>query len=137
MATYRQPRRLNIVTLTIMLFGAIAGYWMWRFFPVYFDAWTIDHVLKEAATSTYKISRLNEPEKSKELKALVDRTRAEVIKQGNVTDPDLTVNLDLDGNTVVVSAEYNVTVTHPYINKTTILRFKRTESANVKKVQWE
>jgi len=137
MVRYGQPRRINSVTFAIVLMGAAAGYWLWRFFPAYFDAWTVDHILKETASSTYKLSRLGEPERGKQLKVLVDRARAEIIEQGHVTDPDLLVNLDIDGDNVAVRAEYNVAITHPVIEKATLLRFRRVETANIKKVQWE
>lgn len=134
---YGQPRRLNAVTIVMILLAMGGGYWMWRFFPAYFDAWTVDHILLEAASATYKLSHITEPARSQKLKELLDKSRSDIIKQGNVTDPDLLVNLELEGETAVVSADYNVTITHPYIDKTTTLRFHRVESADIKKVKWE
>ena len=131
------PRRFNSVTLIMLLMMAAAGYWLWRFFPVYFDGWSVDHVLKEAASKTYRMNQLKEPERTKALTDLVDKTRADVIKQGNVTDPDLKVNLDIDGDNAAVSADYSVVVTHPVINKTTTLHFHKSETANIKRVNWE
>lgn len=137
MATYGQPRRLNSVTLVMLLCGLAAGYWLWRFFPAYFDGWTVDHLLKEAASKTYRLNRLNEPERTKQLKELVDQTRASIIKQANVTDPDLGVNLEIEGDKCAISADYLVVVTHPVGNHTTTLHFHKTEQADIKKVQWE
>ena len=137
MATYGQPRRLNSVTIVMLLLALAAGYWVWRFFPAYFDGWSVDHLLKEAASETYRINRLNEPERTKRLTELVDKTRADIAKQGNVTDPDLKVDLDIEGNNVAVSADYSVVVTHPMINKTTTLHFHKTETADIKRVNWE
>lgn len=137
MVSYGQPRRLNSVTFIMILMGLAAGYWVWRFFPAYFDGWTVDHLLLEAANASYKLSRLNEPDRSKALKDLVDKTRNDIIKQANVTDPDLSVNLDLEGDKVAVTADYNVIITHPIIEKTTTLRFHRVETADVKRVNWE
>ncbi|MDB4970755.1 MAG: hypothetical protein JWN44_6444 [Myxococcales bacterium] len=137
MASYGQPRRLNALTAVMILCGLAAGYWMWRFFPAYFDGFTVDHVLRETASATYKLSRLGEPERSKQLKILLDKARIDIIKLGNVTDPELTVNLDLEGVNVTVSADYTVPITHPVINKTTMLHFHKVEIADVKKVQWE
>lgn len=131
------PRRFNSVTVIMILMMAAAGYWLWRFFPVYFDGWSVDHVLKEAASKTYRMNQLKEPERTKALTELVDKTRADVIKQGNVTDPDLKVNLDIDGDNAAVSADYRVVVTHPVINKTTTLHFHKSETANIKRVNWE
>lgn len=137
MASYGQPRRLNAVTIVMILMALAAGYWVWRFFPAYFDGWSVDHLLKEAASKTYRLNRLNEPERTKQLTELVNKTKADIAKQGNVSDPDLLVNLDIDGNNVAVSADYKVIVTHPYINKTTTLHFHKTETADIKKVNWE
>ncbi len=137
MATYGQPRRLNSVTVIMLLCGLAAGYWLWRFFPAYFDGWTVDHLLKEAASKTYRLNRLQEPERTKELKALVEKTRSDIIKQANVTDPDLEVNLEIEGNNCAVSADYIVIVTHPMTTTTTKLHFHKSEKADIKKVDWE
>jgi predicted metal-dependent HD superfamily phosphohydrolase len=137
MATYGQPRRLNTVTVFMIFLGLAAGYWVWRFFPAYFDGFTVDHLLKEAASATYRLNRLGEPERSKELKALLDKMRTDIVKQANVTDPDLTVNLDIDGDKATLSADYNVVVTHAFVRYTTTLHFHKTETANIKKVNWE
>jgi hypothetical protein len=137
MVRYGQPRRLNAVTLTMLLGGLAAGYWLWRFFPAYFDGWSVDHLLKEAASRTYKLNRLQEPERTRELKALVDKTRSDIQRQANVTDPELLVSLDIDGDNVAVSADYHVVVTHPIVTRTTTLHFHKSESANIKKVNWE
>ena len=98
MVKYGQPRRLNVVSFIMILMGLAAGYWVWRFFPAYFDGWTVDHLLKEGASKTYRLNSLNEPERTKQLKELVDKVRADIQKQGNVTDPDLLVSLDLEAD---------------------------------------
>jgi hypothetical protein len=134
---YGQPRRLNVVTFIMILMGLAAGYWVWRFFPAYFDGWNVDHLLKEASSKTYRLNRMQEPERGKELKALVDKTLADIRKQANVTDPDLAVNLDIDGDNVAVTADYHVEITHPMTTRTTTLHFHKTETANIKKVNWE
>ena len=137
MASYGQPRRLNSVTLAMLLVGLAAGYWVWRFFPAYFDAWTVDHLLKEAASSTYRLNRLKEPERTKALTELADKVRADIQKKANVTDPDLQVNLDIDGDNCAVTADYHVVVTHPIGSYTTTLHLHRSEKADIKKVNWD
>ena len=137
MATYGQPRRFNTVTIFMILCGLAAGYWVWRFFPAYFDGWSVDHLLKEAASKTYRLNRLQEPGRTKQLTELVEATKNEIRKQANVTDPDLTVNLDIDGDKVAVSADYHVVVTHAVGNYTTTLHFQKSETADIKKVDWD
>jgi hypothetical protein len=137
MATYGQPRRLNTVTMFMILLGLAAAYWVWRFFPAYFDGWSVDHVLKEAASKTYRINRIPEPARTKQLTDLVEATKSEIRKQANVTDPDLEVSLDIEGDKAAVSADYHVVVTHPFGNYTTNVHFHKTENADIKKVNWE
>lgn len=137
MATYGQPRRINTVTIFMLLCALAAGYWVWRFFPAYFDGWSVDHLLKEAASKTYRINRLQDPERTKQLTALVEATKADIRKQGNVTDPDLEVGLDIDGDKAAVWADYHVIVTHAVGQYTTSLHFHKSENADIKRVKWE
>jgi len=137
MVNYGQPRRLNILPAILIVAGLAAGYWLWRFFPAYFDGWTVDHILRETVSATYKVARLPEPTRSKQLKLIVDKARADIIKQGNVTDPELTVNLEIEENTAIATAEYSVVITHPYVTKTTTLHFRKVETTNIKRVEWE
>jgi hypothetical protein len=137
MAVAYGPRRFNALTAFMILCGLGAGYWCWRFFPAYFDGWTVDHALREAASGSYKAARLSEPTRSKQLKLLVDGARETIVQKAHVTDPDLLVNMDLDGDIATVSADYSVVITHPYINKTTTLHFHRTATTNTKRVDWD
>ena len=134
---YKTPRRLNSFNVTLIVLALVAGYWFWRFFPAYFDGWTVDHVLKEAASAVYRINRMTEPDRTKELKALLDKTRLDIVKKGNVTDPELTVDLDIEGNLAILTADYHVIVTHPVLSRTTSLHFQKKETADIKRVSWE
>lgn len=137
MAVAYGPRRFNALTAVLLLCALGVGYWFWRFFPAYFDGWTVDHALREAASSCYKVARLPEPTRTKQLTLIVDQARETIVKKANVTDPDLFVNMDLDGDIATLSADYSVVITHPYINKTTTLHFHRAASTNVKRVDWD
>jgi hypothetical protein len=137
MAAYGQPRRFNVVTAILILMGLGAGYWLWRFFPVYFDGWTVDHILRETASATYKLARIAEPGRSKQLKAMVDKAREDIVKLAHVDDPELTVNLEIEDNNAIVTADYKVIVSHPYIAKTTTLHFHKVEVTSIKRVEWE
>jgi hypothetical protein len=137
MTDYKQPRRLNSVTLVLLLALAAAVYWFWRFFPAHFDGWTVDHILKESAAAIYRVNRLREPERTQELRALVDKVRADIQSKASVKDPNLEVNLNIDGNEASMSAEYNVVITHPFITRTTTLHFLKKQTADIKTVTWE
>ncbi len=134
---YAQPRRLNAVSIALLLMMAAAAYWFWRFFPAYFDGWSVDHILRESAAATYKVVRLNEPARTKTLKAIVDKAREDIAKKANVTDPDLVVNLNVDEHTATMTADYHVVITHPWLNRTTTLHFAKSEQTDLKRVDWE
>jgi hypothetical protein len=134
---YSKPRRLNAVSGTMLALALAAAYWGWRFGPAYWDAWTVDHILKETASSVYRANRLNEPLRTQTLRELVDKARAKMIHDASVGDPELAVNLNIDGDVAAMSADYHVVVTHPMIGKTTTLHFTRKETADVKVVRWE
>jgi len=134
---YRQPRRLNIVTIAMFLALAGAGYWMWVFFPVYWDAWTVDHQLREAAALCYRINLQSEPGRSTELQKLLKKVQADSARLAHITDPDLDVSLEIEGDILLLHATYKVDVRHPIGNFVTHLSMRRTEKANLKRVSWD
>jgi hypothetical protein len=133
---YKQPSRINPVTVGLVLVLLAGGYWMWRFFPAWFDAWTVDHILKESAAAVYRLNSMREPGRTEALTELVNKTRASIIEKASVTDPYLHVNLDIQDEKALLSADYHVTITHPLIAHTTELHFSRREHADIKKVNW-
>jgi hypothetical protein len=137
MARYGTPRRLNTVSITLILIACGAAYWFWRFFPVHFDAWSIDHILKESASATYQTQHLGDSQRMEELKRIVDSARGKIVKEVGVHDPELTVNLNVDGDKATLTADYTVVVTHPWFNKTTTMHMHREQTANIKFVKWD
>ena len=134
---YTAPKRLNSVTVVMLLILAGVGYWIWRFFPFYFDGWSVDHILKETASAIYKANRLTEPGRTETLRELVEKAKLDIQKKANVTDPELVVGLEIEGIHAWVTADYHVTVTHPGISRTTTLHFQKKEDANIKTVNWD
>jgi hypothetical protein len=134
---YKTPRRLNSVSIAMMILFAAAGYWMWVFFPVYWDAWTVDHQLREAAALCYKINRYAEPGRSIELRKLLKKVQGDAINLAHITDPDFDVTLEIEGDNLFLHAIYKVVVRHPVGNFVTNLTMNRTEKANIKQVSWD
>ena len=137
MAQYGTPRRLNALTIFMLLGVIVAGYWFWRFFPSHFDAWTIDHILKEGATEVYHANRLNEPARTLTLREIVEKAKLKIIKQVGIRDPELVVNLNVDGDKATMSADYSVVITHPGVAYTTPMHFHREKGADIKNIKWE
>jgi hypothetical protein len=134
---YGQPRRLNSVSLTFIVLLLGGAYWMWRFFPAYLDAWTVDHVLRESATEVYHANHMLEPDRTKEIRDILDRAKANIRKQAEINDPDLVVSASILENSATLSCEYSVRITHPLVEKTTLVHFKREEAADLRRVDWD
>jgi hypothetical protein len=137
MVQYGSPRRLNAVSFTLILLVCGVAYWFWRFFPVHFDAWSVDHILKESANSTYQTQKLVDAQRMEQLKQIADNARDRIVKQVGILDPELTVNLNVDGDLATLTADYSVLVTHPWVGKTTTMHLHREQTANLKLIKWE
>ena len=134
---YGAPRRINSVSIFLLLVLVAAGYFGWRFFPAYLNAWTVDHILKESATQVYRANRLREPERTETLTAIVRKAQSDIRSQASVHDPELKVSLNILENSASMSADYTTIITHFAVNKTTTLHFHREETANIKTVNWD
>ena len=137
MATYKQPRRLNIVSFTMLVLACAGVYWLYVFFPIYWDAWTVDHQLRDGAAEVYNLNHISEPERTKQLQAMLKKVQDSCVRLANITDPDFGVSLDLDGEDVTLRAEYDVPIVYPVGGWKSVAHMKRTAKANVKRVSWE
>ena len=138
MATaYKQPRRLNLVSGFMLLLLGLAGYWCWKFLPVYLEAWSVDHVLNQNVSQVYKMMRLAEPYKTTELTKLVEIAKADILKKTGVTDTNVVVNLNIELTIATLTADYTVQVTHEWFSRTTIMAMHRTAVGDIKRVDWE
>jgi hypothetical protein len=137
MANYRTPRKLNLVSGTMLLLFLGALYWGYVFAPSYWDAWTVDHELREGAAESYQLMLRDEKERNDEMRKLLQKVRDKCVKLANITDPDFDVTMDIDGDKIAMHAIYSVVVQHPVGNYKTVVHFDRTEKADNKRVQWE
>lgn len=137
MASYKQPRRLNIVSLAMIALVCAGVYWLYVFFPIYWDAWTVDHQLRNGAAEVYNLSHISEPERTRQLQAMLKKVQDSCVRLAKIADPEFAVSLDLDGEDVTLRAEYDVNVVHPIGGWKSVVHMKRTAKANVKRVSWE
>ena len=131
------PRGFNLVTVLLLLVAAAAGYGVWKYFPPYFMAWQVDHILAEGGARSYKFCRQNEPGRSQQKQALTDDVRAKIVQLG-VVDPELTVSMEWVGNAerMDVTADYRVLVQHP-AQHFSILQFHRKSSTDLSRPIWD
>jgi hypothetical protein len=134
---YRQPRRFNVVSMGMLLLLAAGVYWLYCFFPVYWDAWTVDHCLHEGAAAMYQANKLVEPDRSTEMRKILLKVQADCIRLAHITDPTFDPSLELAGDSATLTGDYNVLVRHPVGDWVTNVHMHRVEKANIKQVHWE
>lgn len=133
----RGPRSLNVVSLLLLLGVAALSYAVWKFFPVYFMAWQVDHALAEGGARAYKISRAPEPGKTREKEALIADLRQKVVDLG-VRDPEMALTLEFVGMDYVdVRCAYRAIVIHPLVDRYTVLTMQRSARTSLEKPKWE
>lgn len=126
----RGPSSLNLVTLLLVLAAATCGYAAWKFFPVYFVAWQVDHVLAEGASRAYVVNRLKGSEQAKAKEKLITQLRTEVVRLG-VTDPEMSLGLALGSDQAFVTCDYRAVVIHPVANRYTVMTMHRVASGSL------
>lgn len=137
---YGQPRRINAFSVTLLLGFLAFVYLAWRFGPVYLDAWSVDHSLKEGATEVYRMFRLPEDTRINLQNELVERIVKDIRKKAGITDPELEVSLDVDEETqtATMTATYHVIVSDPLsLLPPADLHMVREQTMSLKKVEWE
>jgi hypothetical protein len=131
------PRRFNWVSLVLLAGVAGGGYWLWKFFPVYYTNWQVDHALAEAVSETYRIAHQGEPGLSAAKLEIESTTRAKVVALG-VDDPEMALRLDIDAasQTATALCEYTVVVRHDWFKKQSVMHFRRAQSTSIKRIDW-
>ena len=125
------PSAWNVVTLLLVLGALTAGYIGWKFFPVYWTAWQVDHVLSDGAARAYSMTRLRSPlEQAKTKEALVRALRSEVVALG-VPDPEMRLTLEIVDQRAELSCDYRAVVLYPVGDRFTMLPMHRAVSATV------
>ena len=130
------PSRINFVTFLLVLCAAAGGYWVWKFFPHYFTAYQVDHVLAEGAAAGYRTSILRGNDRRDVERKMVDDMRKKVIALG-VKDPEMSLTMTFDDDQVRLACDYRAVVVHPYIDRFTTLTMHRTAAGTTKAPSYE
>jgi hypothetical protein len=133
----RGPRSFNFVTVMLLLGLVGVGYGLWKFFPVWWQAWQVDRTLADGAARAYRLRTVREPAFTQSKEALLTDLRQKVVKLG-IADPEMTVNLDFIGDDhVEVRCEYRAYVVHPYVNRYSELKMHRSAQTSLKRPDWD
>ena len=114
--TYKQPRRFNVVSLTLLLLLAAAGYVAFAAWPVYTLNSDIKNVLEDALPRVYRANLLPEPESN----IGSDQVRAallEKLEALGIADPETALTITRDQRLVTITVKVDTALDLKLISK--------------------
>lgn len=132
MGRYKQPRRLNWVTLLLLAVGAAGVYGVARFGPALRMRWRASEIVGQAVYRLYRYSYHTGALRGEEERALREEVVGRLHAIG-VTDPEMAVSFAQSDKQLTVSVEYTVEVRHFWSSLPTRLRFHPTASTTTER----
>lgn len=114
--TYRQPRRFNVVSLTLLVLLGGAGYVAFSSWPVIALNSDLKNVLEDALPRLYRANLLPEPESS---------IGSEQVRQGlieklgalGIADPESAMTITRDSRIVAIAVKVDAAIDLKLVNK--------------------
>ena len=125
MAHYKQPSRINAVSILLALVAIAAVYAAVKFVPHYWRARKVGELVGLAVNHFYR---------ERSMPGVEDAIRADLdakIRALGVEDPDLRIVVERTPDLLRISASYTVVVSHPG-HKITTLRFAPSAQTDTK-----
>lgn len=125
MSQYKQPSRINVVSVLLLVLAVGVVYAAAKFIPPYWRDRKVGELLGMAVNRFYR--ERNTPGVEESLRSELDAQ----IRALGVDDPDLRVAVERTADELRISASYTVVVSHPG-RKITTLRFAPSAATNTK-----
>lgn len=109
---YKKPRRINIVSVTLVLLLVVGGYAAYKYLPLYFMQHEARRVLQETASTLAGRAGYYE----QDTKALDDlrNTMQRNLKSIGVVDPEMETWIEFEGKEVHFGVVYSAWVEWPF-----------------------
>ncbi len=122
---YRKPRRLNFVSVFMLLLVAGGIYAGAKFGPVYWKARKVDEALDELKLPAAQFHRQREETRGAEADKIIARAVARIYEMGIEDTPDQPLQVWFAPDYSSLNARYQVIVTHPAVLKPTVITMDR------------
>ena len=115
---YKSPRRVNwvsILVILVLLGGAYAG---WKFAPQYWQSYKVDEILSEYKNVAAELSDLNPAYRPEREQKIVNDLYLRVQALGITDTPDQPLEVGFGPNYSHLYVKYQKVVSHPFGKKT-------------------
>lgn len=120
MGNYKQPSKLNVVSIFLLLLLATVVYVAIQYGPPYWRTYKVKEILDQVATKC----RGNRVPTDDKLDKLEQDAEARILDEAGVADNNVRVQINIGGQEVTVSATYTEQVKHWLVKKVSTLHFK-------------
>lgn len=122
---YNKPRRINVVSIFLLLLVLAAGYAAYKFIPVYWQGRKIDEALDEIKLPAARFYRLNDEVRRTEADQIIANSLAKLHEMGIEDTPEQPVQVWFSPDYKTLNARYQVIVVHPAVLKPTVMTMER------------
>jgi len=123
---YEKPSKLNAVSFLLILLAIAGAYGAIQFGPLYYHRWKAAGVLSESVNAIYP-KRNAQGEFETQLYDELRKSTEAKLREIGITVP-LTITFSKNPQTITGTIEYTDVVKHWFVNKTSSVSFRITES---------
>lgn len=109
---YKKPRRINSVSITLLLFAIAVVYLAYQWIPIVFLKYEANRILEEAGSKMTKQAKLFQTDR-RALEQLRGKLRGDLYGVG-VDDPQVDVWIEFENNEARIGTVYSVWVHWPF-----------------------
>jgi len=132
---YKQPRRLNGVSIAFFASLALAGYVLYAIWPAFSLRSNVESELGDALPRLWRMNQFGDAVPRSELDKL-RRNVVESVRKVGVKDKQLEVIFDRNKKRVAMEARFSTSVTFPGVNRTFVVRFRPRVETDAARVEW-
>jgi hypothetical protein len=132
---YKKPRRINAVSVGLLIFMAAVVYVLWGLYPVFKLRAAVKGELSDALPTLW-LMNLRPPDIAvPELKKLKTNAYAKIKKLG-VRDPKLEITFFRSKKVVAIEAHFTLTAFFPWLKKTRAIYCTPRVETDAARVEW-
>ncbi len=120
MARYKQPSKINAVSVFLLLLAAAIAYLLIQYGPPYWRTYKVKEILDQMATRC----RGNRVPKDDALDKMEQEAEQRILDEAGIKDNNVRVVINIGAQEVTVTANYTEEVKHWLVKKVSTLHFK-------------
>jgi hypothetical protein len=132
---YKQPRRVNAVSLTILLIFGLVGWAVYGFWPAFSLRSNVESELADALPGLWRMNHQPEPSVRPQVLAL-KRSTIERLRKMGVKDKNLEVAFERNRKIVAIQARFKTTFSLPGLERVFTVTFEPRVATDAARVEW-